>query len=57
MNNTAGYIVVCGKTGDIKYFTDSRPTDCSSVWDVPSDSTDDYWTFGSVEGLSVEVRQ
>lgn len=38
-------MVICGITGDIKYYTTTKPKDCLSVWDVPSGSGLDYWTI------------
>ena len=38
------YMVICGKTGDIKYYTEHEPN-LPSVWELPVGSEEDYWTY------------
>ncbi len=36
------YTVICGKTGDIKYYTGAEPN-LYSLWELPVGSEEDYW--------------
>ena len=54
MNKELVYMVICGITGDIKYYTTTKPKDCLSVWDVPSGSFLDYWTIDDTPLILLE---